>query len=338
MIWPLGKGEKKDSPCPICGRADWCKVSVDGCMVWCGRESAGAVKAGPRGGWIHRLKDSPDWRGDRQAHNGNGKAAKPTGGGKSYPNADAAIAAALASVKRDHANAVLSTLGPWPYLNRGVGEALRVIRIDLPPDDKQFRPIHPVGGGWALGDPAGLLPLYRLPELSAAGTVYIVEGERCADTAAGLGLAVTTSAHAAHRRRNPTGNRWRPASASFFPITTRPVRSTRPTWRGCWWGWIRPRAFAFCRLPGLTPGSGEDIVDWLEKEGRDCSASRRRCGPSLRLWPRLPRTSTRRSCWAGRCALSGRRTGRRYRVAVAGAHCSRKALYSAAFRARARVG
>src|SRR5262249_44859467 len=40
-------------------------------------------------------------------------------------------------------------------------------------------------------------PLYHLPELAAAATVFVTEGEKAADLARGLGVVATTSAHGA---------------------------------------------------------------------------------------------------------------------------------------------
>jgi putative DNA primase/helicase len=48
-----------------------------------------------------------------------------------------------------------------------------------------------------MGDPAGPLVLYGLPDLASATRVYLTEGEKAADLARNLGLIVTTSAHGA---------------------------------------------------------------------------------------------------------------------------------------------
>jgi hypothetical protein len=49
---------RKDRPCPICHRTDWCMVVADGSVALCARVSNGAVKAvGDKGaGWLHRLR------------------------------------------------------------------------------------------------------------------------------------------------------------------------------------------------------------------------------------------------------------------------------------------
>ncbi|HUT58125.1 MAG TPA: DUF3987 domain-containing protein [Phycisphaerae bacterium] len=85
--------------------------------------------------------------------------------------------------------------GWWPYFSTEDGEALTVLRFDLPDGGKTYRPIRPNGDGWSIGDPPGPLPLYRLADLNGAARVYVLEGEKCADAAASLGLTATTSAH-----------------------------------------------------------------------------------------------------------------------------------------------
>ena len=101
-----------------------------------------------------------------------------------------------------------SFVAGWTYRDAGGGEVFRVIRFALPDGDKQYRPIHLAKDGWRIGDPSGPLPLYRLDELPAAGTVWVTEGEKAADAAREIGLVATTSAHGADRPRKPTGRRW----------------------------------------------------------------------------------------------------------------------------------
>lgn len=45
-------------PCPICGKHDWCSVSVDGALAVCMRIGDNAIKATSNGGWLHRLRDT----------------------------------------------------------------------------------------------------------------------------------------------------------------------------------------------------------------------------------------------------------------------------------------
>jgi hypothetical protein len=87
--------------------------------------------------------------------------------------------------------------GAWTY-HRANGQGhFRVVRFDLP-DGKTFRPFHLTARGWVQADPPGKLPMYRQPELLGADsglTVYVFEGEKCADAACKLGFTATTSAH-----------------------------------------------------------------------------------------------------------------------------------------------
>lgn len=115
-----------------------------------------------------------------------------TSKGRSFPTLDAAIA----SLKGIGAEA-----GRWLYRDRDGRETMAAVRFDAV-GGKQFRPLHHAADGWRIGDPPGLLPLYRLPELLASsGAVFIVEGERCADCAVALGLLATTSAHGSSAAR-----------------------------------------------------------------------------------------------------------------------------------------
>jgi len=50
----------RNSPCPICGKPDWCSISADGSVCICMRNSMGSLKPTRNGGWVHRLRDQ--WR------------------------------------------------------------------------------------------------------------------------------------------------------------------------------------------------------------------------------------------------------------------------------------
>jgi len=162
--------------------------------------------------------------------------------------------------------------GWWPYFNVDAGESLTVLRFDLPDVDpktgkpeKTFRPIHPDGDGWAIGDPVGPLPLYRLAEIRGAARVHVFEGERCADEAARLGLSATTSAHGA---KSASKSDWRPLAGHDVPIWRDNDRAGE--------GYARdvatiltaltpPARVRIMRLSGLPEGG--DIVDYLGPDG-----------------------------------------------------------------------
>lgn len=126
--------------------------------------------------------------------------------------------------------------------------------------EKTFRPLHPVDDRWAIGDPPGLLPLYRLPDLREAGRIYIFEGEGPVDAAYPLGLTSTTSAHGSKSAHNTDWSPVRGKEIVVVPDNDNPGRAYARTVAeillrlGC--------QVKIVELPGL-PESG-DIVDFVE--------------------------------------------------------------------------
>ena len=49
----------KRTPCPVCGKGDWCLLSPDGAAAICPRVSDGAVKECGAAGWLHVLAERP---------------------------------------------------------------------------------------------------------------------------------------------------------------------------------------------------------------------------------------------------------------------------------------
>jgi hypothetical protein len=145
----------------------------------CGRERAAAAAELATGKSHHRTFSPPP-----------APAAAPSKKRNVYPDADAAIAAAAHQSGGSFA-------GAWVYRDANGSEVFRVIRYALPDGEKQYRPIHQAKDGWRIGDPSGPLPLYRLNDLPATGTVWVTEGEKAADAARDIGLVATTSAHGA---------------------------------------------------------------------------------------------------------------------------------------------
>jgi hypothetical protein len=155
--------------------------------------------------------------------------------------------------------------GSWTYYGVNGTEALTVLRFNLPDGGKTFRPIHRHGGGWSIGDPDGPLPLYRLGELNGAPRVCVVEGERCADEAARLGLTATTSAHGAEA---PHKTDWRPLAGLdvvILPDCDKPGEDYAANVANILTRLDPPARVRIVRLPGL-PEHG-DIVDWLSADG-----------------------------------------------------------------------
>jgi len=88
----------------------------------------------------------------------------------------------------------------------------RRIRFDHPSKRKEYRPMHWDGAHYVASEPpapADGKPLYRLPELldaDPAALVWIVEGEKCADTLTKVNMLATTSGSAA----SASGVDWTP--------------------------------------------------------------------------------------------------------------------------------
>jgi len=161
--------------------------------------------------------------------------------------------------------------GSWFYQDRDGRTVLAVIRVDGADGKKAYRPLHPAGDGWKVGDPPGKLPLYRLRDIGDAGRVVVVEGERCVDAARSIGLTATTSAHGA---KSAHKSDWTPLAGRGVVILpdadetgaryARDVAAilTRLT---------PPATVRILPLPGLAPGSGDDIADYIEQaDGKTC--------------------------------------------------------------------
>lgn len=143
----------------------------------------------------------------------NGHAVAPATG-KAWPTIDGATDAVRQSVAKKEGEAVEA--GRWIYTDASGAEVAAVVRFDTPTpagekQKKTFRPLHRVAAGWAMGDPLGRWPLYRLPTLAGAKRVYVCEGEKAADAAASCGINSTTSAHGAEAAAKTD---WTPLAAS----------------------------------------------------------------------------------------------------------------------------
>jgi putative DNA primase/helicase len=81
----------------------------------------------------------------------------------------------------------------WEYQDSSSSLVGIAARWDSDDGSKTYRPLAMVGGRWhakAMPEPR---PIYRLPAVLTSDTVFVVEGEKCADALAGLGYTATTS-------------------------------------------------------------------------------------------------------------------------------------------------
>jgi hypothetical protein len=153
----------------------------------------------------------------------------------------------------------------WTYLDSHGTPIMAVARYDTA-DGKTYRPFHRLpSGSWAVGDPPGLLPLYRLPEVIKHNqTVFVVEGEKCALALSRFHAVATTSAHGSE---SPHLSDW--TSLAGKPVVILPDND--PPGEGYAGAVLRilkrldprPAWTKVVRLPGLV--DGEDVADWIPR-------------------------------------------------------------------------
>jgi hypothetical protein len=157
----------------------------------------------------------------------------------------------------------------WKY----PGDVARVARFNLKDGSKEFRPVHRLDiGAWAIGDPLGLWPLYRVDELPTVGPVYVCEGEKATDCAWSVGLPTVTSAHGSNAADKSD---WTPlagrdmvilpdndsAGEHYAQNVTAILMRLNP-----------PARVKVVRLPDLQPGG--DIVEFDAEIGDEAGATK----------------------------------------------------------------
>jgi 5S rRNA maturation endonuclease (ribonuclease M5) len=224
----------------------------------CKRIEQGAFKQS-KGWFFHRLIEAPrfDYRGNGRAHRSDAKIHSGAAPSKLFSTLHAAIEALARQIGGTFA-------GDWTYHNADSSEALKVLRFELV-DDKAYRPIHPFKGKWKLGDPAGPLPLYRLPELTTSKVVFVVEGEKCADALRAIGVPATTSPHGAASAEKSD---WAPLAGKAVVILPDNDDAGRKYARDVARLLVKldpPALVKIVELPGVPAGG--DIVEYLAAGG-----------------------------------------------------------------------
>jgi len=189
---------------------------------------------------------------------------------KVHPTFQAAVDAVLWGLRlsRDgKSDASWRAQARWVYHAAAGSETFSVVRFQNAAGDagdkggKDYRPIHPSGSGFAIGDPPGLLPLYRLPELTGCRRVYLPEGEKCVDLVWRIELPATTPSHGA---KSPHKSDWTPLAGTEVII----LPDADAPGEGFANGIVAQLAklqpaptIRIVRLPKLA--AGEDIEQWL---------------------------------------------------------------------------
>ncbi|MCC6425034.1 MAG: DUF3987 domain-containing protein [Phycisphaerales bacterium] len=236
--WPTCKQAGKT--CPQCGNADRCTIAPDGRAGKCWRD----------GGEVWRA-------GNGQAHAAGQSRSAGDGGKKIYASAILAIEA----IERSTGG---KRVKDWTYRDASGNEVAKIVRLTSA-DGKQYRPIHRHKSGWCIGDPAEKWPLYRRDKLPADGPIYICEGEKCADIAAGLGLATVASAHGSS---SASKSDWSPLAGRnvvILPDADEPGRKYAADVSRLLLSLDRPASVKVVTLPGLPAGG--DIEQFLADGG-----------------------------------------------------------------------
>ena len=162
----------------------------------------------------------------------------------------------------------------WKYYDTRGNVIASVVRYhpDGNPENKTFRPycFRKIDGTtkWVMGAP-DLRPLYRLPEISLASTVVLVEGEGCAQALADIGIEATTAMQGAKAPIDKTD--WSPLvgkTVIIWPDNDEP---------GFQYGKsvVERLQFLGCRVLGVEPPpdkpKGWDVKDCI-KEGGDAAS------------------------------------------------------------------
>lgn len=156
----------------------------------------------------------------------------------------------------------------YDYVDRDGTLLFQVCRMRQPDGTKTFRQRRPDGKGewiWGLGDTAPVL--YRWPEVAAAiesgRPVYVVEGEKDADTLAELGYAATTNPMGAGKWREPMSAALAGADLVILPDNDGPGRTHAETIAASCHR--QGASVRVVELPGL--GEKQDVTDWLDADG-----------------------------------------------------------------------
>lgn len=170
-------------------------------------------------------------------------------------------------------------INAWTYFDVNEQPVLRVVRFENENGDKTYRPIRWDGNEWVASDPPGQLPIYRLPDILRAirrgETIYVVEGEECADALWRIGIPATTSAYGAKSAKKTD---WSPLAGKeiiILPDNDAAGRKYAEDVVGIASKLNPPPQVKIVELPGL-PASG-DVVDYLEaQESKDTDTQRER--------------------------------------------------------------
>lgn len=146
------------------------------------------------------------------------------------------------------------------------GKHLRAVRMDLDHGGKRFAVEHWTGVEWKSGQGDKTPVLYNLPALinaPADETIFIAEGEKCADALKKLGLTATTNIYGAGKWRDEYAEALTGRQVVIFPDSDEPGRKHAAQVAQSLAG--KAASVRVIELPNL-PAKG-DVTDWIEAGG-----------------------------------------------------------------------
>ncbi len=149
----------------------------------------------------------------------------------------------------------------WTYRDAGgdvIGEVLRWNTAT----GKEIRPAWRFADGWRMTYPP-VRPLYRLDTLATEDRVFVVEGEKAADRLASLGYVVTTSPAGSKAAKRADWSTLKAREVVILPDADKAGEHYAETVAGILSA-DPARIVAVIQLEGIRPGSGDDVVEWIE--------------------------------------------------------------------------
>ncbi len=275
IIGPVSAGQryKRGSPCPVCGGYDGLKrgrgvrcsgySSSDSKVAFCTREEYAGDLAPIAGGAV------PTW-----AHFLAGRCKCGRDHAHQAPEARAPRGDHQAE-RRGFAGPPKRGEIPYTYVDVGGSPLFQVRRVPTPEGGKTFYQVHyeQARGGWIHGRGAAPLVLYRLPEIADASQdtpIWLVEGEKCADALARLGLVATCNAGGALKNADAWQASYsealRDRPVIILQDNDTPGRRHAEIARNALYGIARSVQV----LPPFGAAPGYDVVDWLaEGNGKE---------------------------------------------------------------------
>ncbi len=282
--------DEKKHPCPKCGGTDRfrCLDAATGALFcnqcFNAKNGDGFAAIQWLTGWtfpeaLQAVAESLNLPGSRNGHATNGKArgsaAKPkaktssngkaklddTAKGKPFATADKAKVVCVAGMRKGG----YEPGGEWEYYDAAGEPVALVLRFDKPDGSKEFRPVSLHDGGWFIKAPPGLWPLYNLPAVITAATVYVCEGEKTAEAARSLGLVAVTSMNGA---LSPDKTDWTPLAGKnvvILPDNDEPGRKYAAAVAAILAKVSPSPVVKIVELPKLT--EGDDLVEWIAAHG-----------------------------------------------------------------------